>query len=165
MSDTTSGCASRRIHWFGIAIRKKICPRILRSARPTTYIPMDAKAYVASLREELTHHLKTLDDRILANPKVKIVPIKDGHKISITPFEPQPDPENLAILKREITQRRAGTSLLDILKETDLRTDFGRFLQSGTERSHRDNGYPLWGRFPPSWKRPIFLRRHFFAGN
>jgi TnpA family transposase len=101
-------------------------------------IPMDAKAYVASLREELTHHLKTLDDRILANPKVKIVPIKDGHKISITPFEPQPEPENLATLKREITQRWAGTSLLDILKETDLRTDFSRFLQSGTERSHMD---------------------------
>ena len=101
-------------------------------------IPLDAKAFTASLREELTLHLKNLDERIIANPKVNIVPIKDGHKISITPFEPQAEPENLATLKREITQRWPGTSLLDILKETDLRADFTRFIQSGTERSHMD---------------------------
>jgi len=86
----------------------------------------------------LTYHLKALDERIASNPKVKIVPIKDGHKISITPFEPQAEPENLTTLKREITQRWPGTSLLDILKETDLRADFSRFIQSGTERSHMD---------------------------
>jgi len=101
-------------------------------------IPLDAKAFTASLREELTLHLKNLDEKIIANPKVNLVPIKDGHKISITPFEPQAEPENLATLKREITQRWPGTSLLDILKETDLRADFTRFIQSGTERSHMD---------------------------
>ncbi|MCE1227147.1 MAG: Tn3 family transposase [Geobacteraceae bacterium] len=101
-------------------------------------IPFDAKAFTTSLREELTLHLKNFDERILANPKVNIVPIKDGHKISITPFEPQAEPENLATLKREISQRWPGTSLLDILKETDLRADFTRFIQSGTERSHMD---------------------------
>lgn len=101
-------------------------------------IPMDAKAFTASLREELTSQLQSLDKRITANHKVNIVPIKDGHKISITPFEPQAEPENLATLKREIFQRWPGTSLLDILKETDLRVDFTRFIQSGTERSHMD---------------------------
>jgi TnpA family transposase len=101
-------------------------------------MPFDAKAFTTSLREELTLHLKNFDERILANPKVNIVPIKDGHKISITPFEPQAEPENLATLKREISQRWPGTSLLDILKETDLRADFTRFIQSGTERSHMD---------------------------
>lgn len=100
--------------------------------------PMDAKVFTASLREELTQHLKSLDESILANSKVNIVPIKDGHKISITPFEPQAEPENLATLKREVFQRWPGTSLLDILKETDLRADFTRFIQSGTERSHMD---------------------------
>ena len=102
-------------------------------------IPLYAKAFTASLREELTHHLRTLDERIFANPKVRIVPHKDGHKISITPFEPQAEPENLATLKREITQRWSGTSLLDILKETDLRVDFTRLIKSGTERCHMDN--------------------------
>ena len=101
-------------------------------------IPMDAKVFIKSLREELAGHLKTLDGRMSTNPKVKIVPVKDGHKISITPFEPQAEPENLATLKREITQRWPATSLLDILKETDLRADFTRFLQSGTERHYMD---------------------------
>ena len=101
-------------------------------------IPMDSKAFTASLREELTGHLKTLDERISSDPKVKIISNKAGHKISVTPFEPQAEPENLAILKREITHRWAATSLLDILKETEMRTDFTRFMQSGTERSRMD---------------------------
>lgn len=103
-------------------------------------IPLDAKAFTVSLREELTQHLKNLNGRIVANPMVKIVPTKKGHKISLTPFEPQKEPENLAKLKRDITQRWPGTSLLDILKEADLRTDFTRFLQSGTERSIMNRG-------------------------
>ncbi|MBB1077841.1 Tn3 family transposase [Rhodoferax sp. 4810] len=102
-------------------------------------IPMDAKAFTASLREEMTHHLKTLDERLPTNSKVKIIPKKDGHKISITPFEPLVEPENLATLKREISQRWPGTSLLDILKETDLRANFSQFIQSGTERTHMDS--------------------------
>jgi hypothetical protein len=92
-----------------------------------------------ALREELIHHLTTLDERISANPKVRIVPYKNGHKISITPSEPQAEPENLVTLKREITQRWSGASLLDILKETDLPVDFTRLIQSGTERCHMDN--------------------------
>ena len=102
-------------------------------------IPMDAKVFTATLREELTQHLKALNKGISANPKVKIVRSKNGHKISVTPFEPQVEPENLANLKREITQRWPGTSLLDILKEADLRANFSRFIQSGTERSHMDS--------------------------
>jgi TnpA family transposase len=101
-------------------------------------IPMDAKAFIVSLQEELTGHLKNLDENITSNPKVKIVSTKDGGRVTITPFEPQAEPENLAKLKREIAQRWSGTSLLDMLKETDLRTGFTRFIQSGTERSHMD---------------------------
>ena len=101
-------------------------------------IPMDAKSFTATLREELTGHLNNLDEWISSNTKVKIVPNKDGYKISITPYVPQAEPENLALLKREISQRWSGTSMLDVLKETDLRTDFTRFTQSATERSHMD---------------------------
>ena len=101
-------------------------------------IPMDAKTFITSLQKELTGHLKNLDEHISSNPKVNIVSSKDGGRITITPYEPQAEPENLANLKREIPQRWSGTSLLDMLKETDLRTDFTRFIQSGTERSHMD---------------------------
>lgn len=101
-------------------------------------IPLDPREFTAALREELTQHLTTLNKHISANPKVKIIAVKDGHRLSITPFEPLTEPDNLSSLKREITQRWPGTSLLDILKEADLRADFTRFIQSGTERSHMD---------------------------
>ncbi len=101
-------------------------------------IPLDAESFTTSLREELTQHLEALDKRISTNPKVRIVQSKKGHKISVTPFDPQAEPENLTKLKREITQRWPGTSLLDMLKEADLRADFTRFIQSGTERSHME---------------------------
>ena len=101
-------------------------------------IPLDPKTFTASLRAELTLHLNNLNQSMPANPKVKILPIKDGYKISVTPFEPLSEPENLATLKKEITQRWPATSLLDILKEADLRANFTQFIQSGTERSHMD---------------------------
>lgn len=101
-------------------------------------IPLDAKAFTAALREELARHLKALDKGMPTNPKVKIVRKKGEHRISITPLEPKPDPENLAILKQEVTRRWWGTSLLDVLKETDLRVGFTQCLRSGTERSRMD---------------------------
>ncbi len=101
-------------------------------------IPLDAKAFTAALREELTRHLKALDEGMPTNSRVKIVRKKGEHRISITPLEPKPDPENLAILKQEVNRRWWGTSLLDMLKETDLRVGFTRRLRSGTERSHMD---------------------------
>lgn len=101
-------------------------------------IPQDARAYTRSLRGELTKSLESLDRTITANPKVKFERKKGGSRITITPFEALPDPVNLALLKREVNQRWDGTTLLDMLKETDLRVNFTQFLRSGTERSHMD---------------------------
>jgi TnpA family transposase len=101
-------------------------------------IPLDAKAFTAALRKELTRYLKALNKGIPTNPKVKVHRKKGEHRISISPFEPQPDPENLAILKSEMNKRWWGTSLLDVLKETDLRVGFTQSLRSGTERSRMD---------------------------
>ena len=103
-------------------------------------IPLDAKAFTATLREELTRLLEALDKGMPTNPKVKIVykNKKNGYRISISPLEPKPDPENLAVLKQEVNRRWWGTSLLDMLKETDLRVGFTQCLRSGTERSHMD---------------------------
>ncbi|MGE0917446.1 Tn3 family transposase [Trichlorobacter lovleyi] len=101
-------------------------------------IPVDPQEFTASLKEELKGHLEQLDARMPINPGVKIVAVKDGHRISVTPFDPKPEPDNLTILKREIIQRWPGTSLLDVLKEADLRAEFTKFIQSGTERSHMD---------------------------
>jgi hypothetical protein len=95
-------------------------------------VPMEHKAFTSSLKEELTHHLKNFDGSIPLNHKVKIVKKKDDYRISVTPLKPQKEPENLTILKQEINDRWSGTSLLDVIKETDLRTNFTRFIESGT---------------------------------
>lgn len=89
-------------------------------------IPLDAKAFIAALREELTRYLKALDNGMPTNSKVKIVRKKGEYRISLTPLDPKPEPENLAILKQEINRRWWGTSLLDMLKETDLGRGYDR---------------------------------------
>ena len=101
-------------------------------------IPLNEKVFTASLREELTRHLRTLDKEIPVNPKVAIINKKDIYRISISPSEPQSEPENLRSLKNEIIKRWSGTSLLDVLKETDFRVNFTQFLKSETERTHME---------------------------
>jgi TnpA family transposase len=101
-------------------------------------IPIYPKAFTAAIKEEMTRHLQMLDGQISTDSKVKIIKNKKGARISISPFGPQAEPENLVNLKQEIVQRWSGTSLLDILKETDLRINFTQCLRSGTERFHMD---------------------------
>lgn len=108
-------------------------------------IPLDPKAFTAALREEMNYYLNMLDIQLPRDPKVKIIRKKNGCRISISPFEAQADPENLMKLKQEVNLRWPGTGLLEVLKETDLRINFTRFLRSGTERSHLDKA-TLWRR-------------------
>ena len=70
-------------------------------------------------------------DRSLPNADVEILAKAKGW-IKLSPLAPQAEPSNLLALKTEITQRWPMTSLLDILKETDLRVDFTRFFRSPT---------------------------------
>jgi hypothetical protein len=69
--------------------------------------------------------------RVSANSRVRILPKKGGH-IAISPFDPQPEPENLISLKGEVGRRWPATSPLDILKETDLRVGFTQAFQGPT---------------------------------
>ena len=100
-------------------------------------VPLDAKAFTRAIRAELAETLKALDAGMPANPKVRILPKKDGW-ISVTPFEALPDPENLGGLKREVGQRWPSTSLLDVLKEADFRTGFTQAFRSPTPRERMD---------------------------
>jgi Tn3 transposase DDE domain len=56
---------------------------------------------------------------------------KDGW-ITVTRFDPQPKPANLIALKAEIVATRPMISLLDMLKETDLRLNFTDVLKNST---------------------------------
>jgi len=68
-------------------------------------IPMDGKAYIRAIREELTQALESFNSTLPSNPKVKVVAQKGAHRFCVSPLEALPDPENLIFLKREISQR------------------------------------------------------------
>ena len=97
----------------------------------------DAVAFTDGLREQLKLALENLNKQIPRNPKVRILS-HGKNKISITPFEPFPDPINLATLKREVSSRWPMTGLLDVLKEADLRIGFTQQFQSVADRQSLD---------------------------
>ncbi len=69
------------------------------------------------------------------NDPVKILTKNNGW-IKLSPFAALPEPLNLKRLKREIEQRWSMTSLLDMLKETDLRVKFTRHFKSVSSREN-----------------------------
>lgn len=78
----------------------------------------------------MTKALNKLDQGIPKNNKVRILAKGKGNgRISISPFDPVPEPVNLSRLKAEIMKRWPMTSLLDILKEADLRVNFTDLLK------------------------------------
>jgi TnpA family transposase len=95
------------------------------------HLPLDAEQFIASVQADLREALATLDAGLQYNPWVRISP-KGGGRITITPLVPQPDPANLTALKGELTTTWPMTSLLDIIKESDLRLKFTDTFKSQT---------------------------------
>jgi hypothetical protein len=56
----------------------------------------------------------------------------------LSPLAAQPEPINLVRLKSQLLQRWPMTSLLDMLKETDLRVAFSQVFKSATGRESLD---------------------------
>ena len=95
--------------------------------------PLEADRFVAALQAELAAALGALNDELPANPAVRILPTAHG-RIALAPLAPQSEPPNLADLKAALAARWPMTSLLDILKETELRTGFTRHFTSVASR-------------------------------
>lgn len=85
--------------------------------------PLDADDFITTLKEAMNEGLEKLNAGLPKNPKVRITE-KAGGWISVSPLEPQAEPMNLSRLKGEMLLRWPMTSLLDILKEADLRIGF-----------------------------------------
>ena len=77
--------------------------------------------------------------RFLPEDMVRITG-KAGGWIHLTPLEAQPESHNVTSLKAQLGQTWPMTSLLDILKETDLRLNFTDALRSATSRENLDRG-------------------------
>ena len=100
-------------------------------------LPLDVEHFLGGVRREMSEALTLLDRGLPKNPHVKI--LQKGHGwIALSPLNAQPEPVNLLELKSEILKRWPLTSLLDMLKETDLRTDFSKAFRSATGRESLD---------------------------
>jgi TnpA family transposase len=93
----------------------------------------DVETFIADLQQRMSSALETLDTGI---PRNKAVKVKTNGWIALSPLTPQEPPPSILKLKAEIGRRWPLTSLLDIVKETDLRVDFtSQFKGTGSRES------------------------------
>jgi len=102
-------------------------PQDFQEKRKTYYdlldCPMDVEAFVTGVQHDLREALAAFDRNLPQNGQVSLR--ETGKKrIRLTPLDPQPEPMQLRALKGEIGQRWPMTSLLDVLKEAELRVGF-----------------------------------------
>lgn len=94
-------------------------------------LPLEADRFIADLQAEMRQVLHTLDAGLPTNALVRIGQKRAGW-ITVTPLDAQPDPPNLTALKAEVAATWPMTSLLDMIKEADLRLQFTEALKSPT---------------------------------
>ncbi|MDJ0575698.1 MAG: Tn3 family transposase [Xenococcaceae cyanobacterium MO_234.B1] len=99
--------------------------------------PTNVEEFIKPLKQAMDIALKTLNDGLPKNSKVEILQKYKG-SIRLSPLEKQPEPVNLLKLKSELSKRWSMTSLLDILKEADLRIGFTDNFKSLATREALD---------------------------
>jgi len=93
--------------------------------------PKSAKNFIQYLKQLLNKNLTLFNKELPKNSTVSILKKPLGH-IKVAKLVEQPPPLQLESIKQEIFKRWPNTSLLDILKETDLFVDFIKeFTPSG----------------------------------
>jgi TnpA family transposase len=98
---------------------------------------LDATVFIDQIRDEVRQALDSLNKGMPKNEKARIL-LQGKNQIVITPLDAQPEPMNLGYLKRDIAGRWPMTSLLDILKEADLRIGFTDHFKTMGERENLD---------------------------
>ena len=99
--------------------------------------PLSVEEFIIPLKQRMMESLSTLNDGLPKNPSVKIL-TKNNVWICLSPLDKQPDPVNILRLKTELIRRWPMTSLLDILKEADLRIGFTECFKSVASREALD---------------------------
>ena len=99
--------------------------------------PESAEDFIAGVRHAMEEALGRFHDGLPHNPKVTLH-TQGKNRIKLSPLEPQPEPANILRLKAELMSRWPMTSLLDVLKETDLRVGFSDALHSVASREMLD---------------------------
>lgn len=99
--------------------------------------PMDAGEFIARVKKDMD---RTLYELNVGMPRNRKVSLRTNHKnkICLSPLEPQPEPQGIAPIKAELAKRWPMTSLLDVLKESDLRIGFSDLFQTSGNREILD---------------------------
>ena len=109
--------------------------------RPAYYaalkLPSQTEDFVQQLQQTMRDELAALDRTLPQNADVSILPKGKGW-IKLSPLAPQPEPTNLLALTAEIARRWPMTSLLDVLKETDVRVGLTQCFRSSTAWENLD---------------------------
>ena len=85
--------------------------------------PMDVETFIAGIQKDMRESLAHFNTNLPRNDKV-LLRLHGKKRIKLSPLEPQEEPVQLRSLKGEIAKRWPMTGLLDVLKETELRTGF-----------------------------------------
>jgi hypothetical protein len=95
--------------------------------------PLDGQAFINQVRQEMVETLTMLNEGLPTNSWLTLE-ANSKRKIKLSPLQAQPEPINLYQLKRAVQQRWPMTSLLDMLKETDMRVHFTDKFQTTATR-------------------------------
>ena len=87
--------------------------------------PTVVQTFTSQLRTRMESALDALNTDLPSNTRVKLIVSKKGKgRLSISPLTALPEPQNITRLAAALVQRWPMTNLLDVLKETELRTGF-----------------------------------------
>ncbi len=87
--------------------------------------PGEAQTFTHRLRTRMEDALEALNTELPTNPGVRLITSKKGKgRLTISPLSALPEPQNITRLAAALVQRWPMTNLLDVLKETELRTGF-----------------------------------------
>jgi len=102
-------------------------------------ITQDIQEFIDNIKENMSQALYSLDRSIPDNKKLRLLS-RNKNNISLSPLEEQPEPGNINKMKGQIQSVWPMTSLLDILKEADMRIGFTECFktQRSSERLNRD---------------------------
>jgi Tn3 transposase DDE domain len=95
-------------------------------------LPSSADEFIAQEKKALAQALADLNRSIRRNPLVTLQTKNGKGRIAVTPLSVQAEPMNWARLKGDVNRNWEATSLLDMLKETELRTQFTQAFHSAT---------------------------------
>ena len=99
--------------------------------------PENANDFIAGVRHTMEEALSCFNNGLPKNPKVSLRE-QGKNRIKLSPLDPQPEPANIFRIKAELMSRWPMTSLLDVLKETDLRVGFSDAFHSVASREMLD---------------------------